>query len=352
MCTFISSLPKKSVTKGTNKKSSLVCAIRPCPDEPNGDKTWYRFRLLAFKSAKTNRDYPIIERFVHQHWGKNDKGQPVMDDEIVCPVTKWTDWEGDRYGCPVCQYANQNFLALKESNWRDATARQKNREFGRKYQAIVPVYVVNDPNYAGNNGKFKVIIFWDKKQYQAFEEKIKKASMTKCVFNGKQAVDCCIHMSEVPEVRNEGQPNEYVYKAKVIDRITFSKDPYDIDAITKEAVDAFPFDETYYVQSTKEEINDFYNKYIKISNNDIPDDDDIEVYSKAEAPSAAPIEENAKKETSDIDIDNSDILTADSASEEVIAPVEVPVKKAVKNQNPSVNIDEVDVDALLNDSDI
>lgn len=241
-------------------------------------------------------------------------------------------------------------MALKESNWRDAIARQKNREFGRKYQAVVPVYVVNDPNYAGNNRKFKVIIFWDKKQYQDFEEKIKRASMTKCVFNGKQAVDCCIHMSEVPEVRNEGQSNEYVYKAKVIDRITFSKDPYDIAAITKEAVDAFPFDETYYVQSTKEEIRDFYDKYIKISNNDIPDDDDIEVYSKAEAQLAAPIEENAKKETSDIDVDDIDDLTSEGDSEAADAPAEVPVKK--DEAKPSINIDDVDVDALLNDSDI
>ncbi len=348
MCMFMSTLPKKSVTKGTNKTPSLVCSIKPCPTDANGDKTWYRFRLLAFKSAKTNRDYPIIERFVHQHWGKNEKGFSVIEDEIVCPVTKWADWDGDRYDCPVCKFANQNFLALKESNWRDATARQKNREFGRKYQAIVPVYVVNDPNYAGNNGKFKVLIFSDKKFYQEFEDKIKKASMTKCVFNGKAAVDCCIHMSEVPEVRNEGQPNEYVYKNKVIDRITFSKDPYDLPAITKEAVDAFPFDETYYVQSTKEEIMDFYNKYIKISNNDIPDDDEVEVYDKAPAaPEAVETVENTAAKVDDIlDDDVDEVLAKDPDEEGLDVPPPAP---ADKPKTDSVNPNDVDVEALLAD---
>jgi len=63
-------------------------------------------------------------------------------------------------------------MTLKESNWKDADARKKNKDFGRKYQAIVPVYVVNDPNYEGNNGKFKVIMFGDKKVYDGFVKKV------------------------------------------------------------------------------------------------------------------------------------------------------------------------------------
>ena len=81
-------------------------------------------------------------------------------------------------------------------------------------------------------------------------------------------------MSEVPEVRNEGQPNEYVYKNKVIDKILFANKPKDLPAITKQAVDNFPFDATYYTSSTPEEIQAFYNKHIKVSNDDIVDDED------------------------------------------------------------------------------
>jgi len=141
------------------------------------------------------------------------------------------------------------------------------------------VYVVSDPNYDQNNGKFKVIIFNEKKQYQEFCEKIEKYSKQFCVFNGKNAVDCCMHVSEVQETKNAGQPNEYVWKHKVIDKIVFTNKPKDIPSITKETCDAMGFDEEYYTTSTAEEILAFYNKYCKVSNDDIPDDEsDIPVY--------------------------------------------------------------------------
>jgi hypothetical protein len=127
-------------------------------------------------------------------------------------------------------------------------------------------------------------------------------------FNGENAVDCCMHMTEVPEVRNEGQPNEYVYKNKVIDKIVFSKTPKTIAAITKEAVDAFPFDETYYVTSTKDELQAFYNKYIKVSNDDIvEEDDEIQIFSKPKVESTK-IKTNKVVETA---VQNNDINDSD-----------------------------------------
>lgn len=325
MCTFLNTLPKKSKSAGTSKVKSLVLSIKPCPDK-DGEKTWYRFRLLNFAGQGTDRDYPFIERFIHQHWKINEKGFPEIEDEVTCPVTKWVEWEGNRYdGCPICRYANQQFLTLKESNWKDADARRKNREFGRKYQAIIPVYVVNDPNYEGNNGKFKVIIFGDKKVYDGFVKKVEAQLLKDNCFNGVNAVDCCIHMSEVPEVRNEGQPNEYVYKNKVIDKILFAKKTdknKDIPAITKQAIDNFPFDATYYVSSTKEELQAYYNKYIKISNDDIVDDDEeVKVF---DTPKSEPtkvesivetVNQNNTIETNDISDDDLNDLTTDPDEE-------------------------------------
>ena len=75
MCTFLNTLPKKSKTAGTAKRKSLVLSIKPCPDQ-NGEKSWYRFRLLNFAGQGTDRDYPFIERYIHQKWRVNEKGYP------------------------------------------------------------------------------------------------------------------------------------------------------------------------------------------------------------------------------------------------------------------------------------
>jgi len=261
-------------------------------------------------------------------------------------------------------------VALKESNWKDADARKKNREFGRKYQAIIPVYVVNDPNYAGNNGRFKVIIFNDKKFYDEFVKKIEKQLMKANCFNGVNAVDCCLHMKVQEDIANEGKTNQYVWKHRVIDKIAFSK-PYDLPAITKEAVDAFPFDETYYVGSTKDEIDAFYKKHIKISNDDIvmDEDDEVKVYE-------APKEETVKKtnkaadslfenETStddgndEITDEDLDILTADApkkTSEAISEPKansipSIDTADALDIKSDDIKVDDLDVDALLDGID-
>ena len=148
MCTFLNTLPKKSKTAGTAKRKSLVLSIKPCPDQ-NGEKTWYRFRLLNFTSKDSTREHPFIVRYVHQHWAKTDKGYDELENEVTCPMTDWMPWDGDRFDCPICKYANSQWAVLKESNYKNVDARKKNREFGRIFQAIIPVYVVNDPNFEG-----------------------------------------------------------------------------------------------------------------------------------------------------------------------------------------------------------
>lgn len=298
MCIFLNSLPKKSKSQGTNKKRNIVLGLRPCPDK-DGETSWYRVRLLNFSSKTSSRDFPFISRYVHQKWAVSDKGLPTLVDEIVCPVSKYVDWEGDRYDCPICKYAQQQYSTLIESNWKDADARKKNREWSRKFQGIVPVYVIDDPNYEGNNNKFRVIIFSNKaptkkdlesstynkyNYYDEFVKLIEKQLLKANCFNGVNAVDCCIHVSNIRRVVNEGKENEFSWQSREIDKITFLKPEkaYDIPNITREAVDAFPFDDEYYVSATKDELKAFYDKHIKvaaISNNDIEDsDDELPVY--------------------------------------------------------------------------
>lgn len=345
MCTFMSSLPKKSKSAGQRTaKKNLVISLKPCPDA----NSYYRFRLLAFNSdSKNDRDDPHIIRWVHQIWKKDpEKGFPILEDEIVCPVTPHVHVEGDRYhACKVCDIANKYFLAFKESNWADKEANRKNKEFGRKYQAIVPVYVVNDPNYDGNIGKFKVLIFNDKKEYQEFRAKIEKQLLKTPVFNGKGAVDVCIHVGEELQVFNEGQANERSYKKKVWDKVVFSTKPYDIPSITKETVDGMGFDEEYYTTSTPEEILAFYNKYCKVSNDDIPEEDEIPVY-KPEVSSA---ESNGSKVIEEIKVQasKSDDLATDPDDEglDVIEDLTAEKQEKTEDSPPAETPKKVEDDA-------
>lgn len=306
MCMFMNELPRNSRSAESTKKPNLFLGIKPTPE-----KEYYRFRLLAFSSpSKNDRDYPFIERYVHQHWGKNDKGKSIITDTVICPVTKYVKTEGNPYNeCPICRYANNNFLAWKESNWKDKESAKKQREFSRKFEAIVPVYVVSDPVYDRNNNKFKVLIFSDKDFYKKFKAKIQEVSRTACCFNGNNAVDFYIHMTQVPKVVNEGTPNQYIFNENVIDKFGFIKPEkaYSIPAINKQNIDAtFPFDETYYVTSTKEELKAFYDKYIKISNDDIPDDD-VAIYEP-------PVKSAPVKKTNEVvrtQIENDDIMVND-----------------------------------------
>ncbi len=148
MCTFLSALPKKSKSNGI-KKPNLLLSMKPCKDDENGKKTWYRFRLLAWTSPEKNdRDDAFIERFVHQIWKKDlEKGYSYIDDEVTCPVTKHVKFEGNRYdGCPICKLANQYFMTWKESGWKNKEAakvrkieleKQAARDTAAKFEGII-----------------------------------------------------------------------------------------------------------------------------------------------------------------------------------------------------------------------
>lgn len=343
MCTLMSSLPKRSKSNGGNKSRNLVMTLKPCADA----NTYYRVRLLAFSpsaSSGYDRDDPWIERYVHQKWGVNkEKGYPVLEDEIVCPVTPHVKIEGNRYdACKICTLANKYFLTFKESGWRDKEANKKNKEFGRKYQAVIPIYVVSNPNYDGDNNKFKVMIFNDRKFYQEFRKKVEQASTQNCVFNGKNAVDCCIHVKEEHEIVNQGQPNEYVFKKRVIDKVVFSTKPYDIPSINKDTVDNMGFDDEYYQTSSMDEIEMFYKKYCTISNDDIPMDD-VPVYEEPVVQNKVNIS-NTEIRSSSVDLSDIDDLTSDPDDISLNPPV-----KNTKDEQKTTSSNDIDADQLLAD---
>ena len=155
MCQLLSTLPKVSKNRGSyggkSVKNNLELFIRP-----SKEKEYYRIRLLGFvASKKSDRSDAFIERFVHQHWGTDENGKKHIDDVVVCPTTKFVNWEGDRlHSCPICNYASSNFGTWKNSDWKDAISKQNYFANNRQFQGIIPCYVVNDPNYEKNIGSF------------------------------------------------------------------------------------------------------------------------------------------------------------------------------------------------------
>lgn len=362
MCTFMTELPARVKGADNERKPNLIVYIKPTEG-----KDFYRFRLLAFKSAKSDRTDPFISKYIHQVWFEGEDGKR-HSEAITCPVSPYVKekWNGDPMNdCPICRFANANFIAWKQSNWKDKEAARKNREFGRKFEVLIPVYVISDPVYEQNNGHMRVFAFNDKEQYKTFIKLIREKSQEGCVFNGQNAFDFYIKFKTTEEVLRKGQPNEFIWRHAVLDRMGFTTKAYDIPAITKEAVDDFPFDETFYLINTKSELQDFYDRHIKISNDDIPDEDEIEVAPPKQTSKQQTIEVpkmDLSKELDDLNdipdeaeksneaefddlLDGNDEDTKVEQAEEVKAPV---VKKEEPKDDP-IKGDTDDIDSLLAD---
>ena len=302
MCTFISSFPKHSKTIGAPKKNTnLEMFLQPCKD----DRTYYRVRLLGIGS-KVGRDDPHIVRAVHKAWVTDPKTGKKRLEKVVCSKgTPWIETEGPKASsCKICNFVGQQWSIYRESGKTDVAARQKAGSCGTSYEAIVPVYVRNDPNYEKNNGKFKVIIFSDKELYAKFRNIADAKCREVPIFNGGKAVDCLLHVSQTIEEGKNGKQ----YKKTVIDKIKFSTEPYEIPAINSQSVDGFPFDETYFTSPDEDDVDEFYNKFCAISNNDIPEDDDIPVYKTDNSEKSAP---KSSIPTNDVPAESDDISDND-----------------------------------------
>ncbi len=132
----------------------------------------------------------------------------------------------------------------------------------------------------------------------------------------------------------------------MIDKVVFTTKPYDIDAITKEAIEAgadgpmgFDFDDEFYTTSTPEEIDAFYRRHCTISNDDIPEEDDIPVYDQPnDTPAKVDVSNAAPQSPSDdISLDDLDVLASDSPDEK---PEQA--KEPAKAQS-----DDIDAESLI-----
>ena len=270
-----------------SRSPEIIGAPRPNKNlemflKPNKEGEFYRVRLLAFNSKDGRRVDPHITRIVHSAWETDpNTGKPKLN-KVVCPSkTPWIEVKENKKGaCRVCSYVNQQWTIYNESGKTDKEASKNASKLRSSFEAIVPVYVVNDPNYEKNNNKCKVIIFDDKDRYLAFRKKIEAQLRANKVFNGEQAVDCLLYVGteEIPRA------NGTTFNKTTITNVKFSTKPKDIPAITSKLIDSFPFDDTYFTETPPEEIDEFYKKFCAIANDDIPEDDDIPVYKPAAKP--------------------------------------------------------------------
>lgn len=270
---MLDSLPQNSKNGPSKKNGSGSFTLKLKPTEENNS---YRFRLLSFTTGTNTRDYPFIEKFVHEKWEKDAEGKGVFKGFVTCPVTKYVrptlPPKSNPFDlCPVCKYVNANFLAYKESNYKDKIAGKVIREHKRKYVALVPVYVVKDPHDPTNTNKPRVWVIKDKDVYDKLNTLIKKQQAKTKVFNGGDAVDILVYLKKEQVIINEGKPNEFKYNEIKIDKFGFGKNVYKIDAINDTLIEGFPFDEEFYTFTKQDELERYYSDNV-ISSNSVPED--------------------------------------------------------------------------------
>ena len=339
MCTFISSFSKHSKAIGAPKKNTnYEMFLQPCKD----DRTYYRVRLLGIGS-KVGRDDPHIVRTVHSAWTTDPKTGKKRLKKVLCTrSTPWAEPVGPKASsCKICNYITQQWSIYNESGKTDKIASKNATAVRRSYEAIVPVYVRNDPNYEKNSGKFKVIIFSEKEAYEKFRMVCENKNKEVPIFNGGKAVDVLLHVSRVENTGTNGK----TYFTNVIDKIKFSTEPYEIPAINSQSLDSFAFDETYFSMPDEEEVDEFYNNFCAISNNDIPEDDDIPVY-KSDVEEKKPIQSMSipsndvpnASDTNDISDDDIDALVDEpkTPTDDVVSdmPFDEPTTAAIPKKKP------------------
>ena len=345
---MVDALPTNAKNAPSRKKGTGNFTLRLKPTE--GDNV-YRFRLLSFTTGTNTRDYPFIEKFVHEKWDKTPEGKGIFTAFCTCPGTRYVkptlpQGKNPYDLCPICSYVNKNFIAYKESDYKDKIASKVIREHKRKYVALVPVFVVKDQHDPTNTNKPKVWVIKDKEVYDKLNSLIKKQQAKSKVFNDGPAVDLLIYVNKEDIIVGEGKPYQFTRTEIKIGKFGFGKNEYKIDAINDQLIEGFPFDDEFYTFTSPEELQKYYTDYV-ISSSNIPEDgiatDDLAepaVTTATETPAETvtedtitEVEEVTQEEIVDKDLSDIDDLINDAADKtEVVEEVKPapPVKPATK----------------------
>lgn len=273
---------EKSLYSGQYTRNNEMM-LRPVPkfDETGKElkksERYYVFRMLYFTSD--DRKYPFIVRNEHTFLKKDFEGNIKEVKRICCPTTPWAKNKiqepVDRDYCPICKFSFEQ----KSDGWKnfktlgqiDYTCLQTARETERIQAAYIPVLVISDPIYKGNNNHFKILRLAGQDGMAAFnriKEKIHEANkLGITVFNGEEGANIALLCEKMEKIRTKkdgtpilnketGEPQTYIANC-ITDVQLLSKRLHSYSIVTESNLEKLAFDETYGTAATKDQLSIF-----------------------------------------------------------------------------------------------
>lgn len=309
--------------------------------KPTNENEYYRFRMLWFEDKSNKRNIPFVEKYNHTVYGR-DEDDKLTVDYVTCPTSPYLNIENAWRQCPICQYTNKQYNLLKETDWKNKSARDIFNKLKRRFVAFIPVYVIKDPHFKDNIGQIKILLIKDTTAYQELCDKIKSKEYEHSVFNAEKSIDLVVQIKEIPQKDNDGNVkiNQKTNKP-YMDRKTcflFSKDPYDLN-IDDSMIDALNFDDSIYTYDDVSTLEEFLSKYAL--GVDIPDND-IDFSALGETT------KDDKKSGGEIELGLDNTVKDESPSDIDIGDIDLNIGD---DEKKSLVSDEVDIDAIINDLD-
>jgi hypothetical protein len=105
--------------------------------------TTYSVRLLWLQPDNgVDREYPMINSYVHRIWNENATGS--KDVKVICPTSQYmmNETPAAFKKCPICSAASDFYKKGQEGS---ESAKDLYSKFRRTCMGYVPVYIVNGP---------------------------------------------------------------------------------------------------------------------------------------------------------------------------------------------------------------
>ena len=310
----------------------------------------YRLRLLFTTTDK--RDNPFINKNVHSYYNEETKESAW----VTCPTSEYLEDLRGFNSCPTCKKLS---VYWKESQAGSVSAGELYKQFKRRFYGFAPVFVVSDSANPDNNGKV-MIMKYGFKIYEYLKLNIWGVNVkSKQVVEGDELIgpDAFDLKSGYDLIVSVTANNTQVGKFNAYN-MSFSKKQTAVplsEADVEKAVKEFKFDEDFCTQSSKADLENFYNSYVfqKEIKGDLAavksEDNGSIVDEEAGKPAA--------KEDDAMPILDEEFEKPTPAEKPVEKPVEKPkpepkkveVKAPAKKEEPkpAASDDDIDIDELL-----
>lgn len=249
----------------------------------------YKFRLLWLPSIESSRNYYAIEQYIHSIWDNDLPRNKKV--EVICkssPSFHGASLSNSGFKeCPICAKSSELFKLKTKTESKSADELYK--KIKRVFRGYVPVYVVTSPNKE-EIGKVKILQysisfkkFFDEKIlgvtnnsesnsgdalrssafifYEVKTEQINTTGYDFIVNVGKKKIPSYNNSNVLAEVNSYSF--EFARKETTIDDINGNK--IDFNYLC-ELSNMLEFDKRYYKEYSKNDIDEFYKKYLSDSN--------------------------------------------------------------------------------------